>query len=91
MRMHVNEIEAMYERPRVNSKVERGPTFTFKRDIKYIVSILFKSAYNFRLHIFLTTFLEIAVQSTPDNSNLQGKSEKVRVTGSSKQVTENKK
>ena len=28
----VNEIEAMYERPRVNTKVERGSTFTFTRD-----------------------------------------------------------
>ena len=30
------------------------------------------------------------VQSTPDISNLQGKSKEVRVIGSSKQVTENK-
>ena len=37
----VNEIEAMYERPRVNVKVERGSTFTFTRDLPYIVSILF--------------------------------------------------
>ena len=31
------------------------------------------------------------VQSTPDNSNLLGKSKKVRVSGSSKQITGNKK
>ena len=37
----VNEIEAMYERPRVNVKVERGSTFTYARDLPYIVSILF--------------------------------------------------
>ena len=37
----VNEIEAMYERPRVNVKVERGSTFPFTRDLPYIVSILF--------------------------------------------------
>ena len=37
----INEIEAMYERPSVNVKVERGPTFTFTRDLPYIVSILF--------------------------------------------------
>ena len=37
----VNEIKAMYERPRVNVKVERGSTFTFTRDFPYIVSILF--------------------------------------------------
>ena len=33
----VNEIEAMYERPRVNVKVERGSTFTFLRDPPYII------------------------------------------------------
>ena len=33
----VNEIAAMYERPRVNMKVERGSTFTFTRDLPYIV------------------------------------------------------
>ena len=32
----VNEIEAKYERPRVNVKVERGSTFTFTRDLPYI-------------------------------------------------------
>ena len=31
----------MYERPRVNVKVERGSTFTFTRDLPYIVSIIF--------------------------------------------------
>ena len=41
MRTRVNEIEAMYERPRVNVKVERGSTFTSTRDLPYIVSILF--------------------------------------------------
>ena len=29
----VNEIEAMYERPRVNVKGEGGSTFTFTRDL----------------------------------------------------------
>ena len=37
----VNEIVAMYERPRVNVKVERGLTFTFTHDLRYIASILF--------------------------------------------------
>ena len=37
----VNEIEAMYERPRVNVKDERSSTFMFTRDPPYIVSILF--------------------------------------------------
>ena len=31
----------MYERPPVNVKVERGSTFTFTRDLPYIVSTLF--------------------------------------------------
>ena len=33
----VNEIEAKYERPRVNVKVERGSTFTFTRDLPYVI------------------------------------------------------
>ena len=33
----VNEIEAMYERPRVNINVERGSSFTYSRAIPYIV------------------------------------------------------
>ena len=46
VRTHVNftlvkKIGAMYERPRVNVKVDRGLTFTFTRDLPYIVSILF--------------------------------------------------
>ena len=31
----------MYERSRVNVKVERGSTFTFTRDLPFIASILF--------------------------------------------------
>ena len=30
--MRVNEKETLYERPRVNVKVERGSTLTFTRD-----------------------------------------------------------
>ena len=41
----VNEIEAIYERSRVNVKVKRDSTFTFKgvckRDLSYMASILF--------------------------------------------------
>ena len=37
----VNKIETMYGRPRVNVKVEWGSTFTFTRDLPYIVSTLF--------------------------------------------------
>ena len=36
----VNEIEAMYESPRVNVKVERGSTFRYMFDLPYNVSIL---------------------------------------------------
>ena len=39
----VNEVEAMYERPRVNMKVERGSTFTFTRDLPYTLFTLFTS------------------------------------------------
>ena len=31
----------MYERPRVNVRVERGSTFTFMRGLSYIASIFF--------------------------------------------------
>ena len=31
----------MYERPRLNVKVELGSTFTYARDLPYIVSTLF--------------------------------------------------
>ena len=37
----VNIIEAMYKRPRVNGKVERGSTFTFTLDLPYMPCILF--------------------------------------------------
>ena len=37
----VNKIEVMYERPRVNVKVEGGSPSTFTRDTPYITSILF--------------------------------------------------
>ena len=38
----VNDIEVVYERPHENVKVERGSTFTFTRDLSYIVAILFR-------------------------------------------------
>ena len=37
----VSKIEAMYTRPRVSVKVERGSTFTFTRGLSYIASISF--------------------------------------------------
>ena len=35
-------------------------------------------------------YCDVYIQSTPDNSNLQGKSKKVRVIGSSKKIAESK-
>ena len=62
MRTHVkftcvNEIETMYERPRVNMKVERGPTFAFTRDLPYIVFFLFT-----RIKIYVRTQVKITRQ-----------------------------
>ena len=42
----VNEIGAMYERLRVNVKVERGSTLTFARDLPFIASISFTCVRN---------------------------------------------
>ena len=33
----VNKIEVMYDRPRVKVKLSEGSTFTFTRDLPYIV------------------------------------------------------
>ena len=38
----VNETDALYEKPRVNVKVERVLTFTYTRHLPYIVSVSFK-------------------------------------------------
>ena len=40
----MNEMKAMYRRPRVNVKVEPRSSFTFTRDHPHIVSILFTYA-----------------------------------------------
>ena len=45
VRTRVNKIETMYERSRVSVKVEQGSTFTFTRDLPYIVSISFTRVY----------------------------------------------
>lgn len=39
--MHVNEIEATYERSCINVKVKLRSTFSFTRGLSYITSILF--------------------------------------------------
>ena len=41
LRTRVNEIETMYDRSRINVKVELLSTSTFTRDTSYIASILF--------------------------------------------------
>ena len=46
VRTGVNKIEAIYEMPRVNVKVERGSPFTFSLDLPYIVSIYAPKIYN---------------------------------------------
>ena len=40
VRTHVNEIEAMYERARVNVKVDRGSTFTLSMTL-HALSLLY--------------------------------------------------
>ena len=41
VRTHVNAIEAMYDRSRINVKVELLSTFTFTRDTSYNACIFF--------------------------------------------------
>ena len=43
----VSEVEAMYGRPRVNVKVERGSTLTFTRDLPYFAFIFFFTRVKF--------------------------------------------
>ena len=46
LRTHVKftrpNVEAMYDGLRINVKVEHGSNFAYKRDLPYIVSILFR-------------------------------------------------
>ena len=42
----INEIGAMYGKPRVKVKVQRGSTFTFKRDLQYITSYFIYACKN---------------------------------------------
>ena len=54
-----------------------------------VIYCIYLSSQFIRGHIFPGPF-SFEVQLTPDNSNLLGKSKKVLVIGSSKQITENK-
>ena len=47
-------------------------------------------APNVNLFGLMFLLVDYGIQSTPDNSNLQGKSKKVRVIGSSKKIAESK-
>ena len=50
----INEIETIYERPRVNVKLSaRGSTFTFTRDLPYIVISYARKVY-VRTHVKIT-------------------------------------
>ena len=53
--MCVNKIETMYEKRRVNVKVEPRSTFTFTSDLPYVVSNLFTHVkpikVYFRMHV----------------------------------------
>ena len=63
----VNEIEVMYERPRVNVKVERGSTFTFTRDLPYIVSILFTRVNKIYVRKARKNYATVEIHLEPDS------------------------
>ena len=46
----VNKIGAMYERPRVNVKVDRVLPLTLTRDLPYIMPLFYLRALNLRAH-----------------------------------------
>ena len=50
MRTHVNKIETMFGRSRVNVKVEHRSTFTFTRGLSYIAPISFTRKFYVRSH-----------------------------------------
>ena len=49
-----------------------------------------KNLVELRLECWLTLLAFVVIQSTPDKSNLQGKSKNVRVIGSSKKIAASK-
>ena len=53
----------MYEKPRVNVKVERGSTFTFTRELSYIVSILFTHVKPVK--VYVRTYVKIRDSGNP--------------------------
>ena len=69
---HVNKIEAMYERPRVNVRVERGSTFTFMRGLSYIASIFFLRAYARKNYVTVEIHLSSLKLLNVDHSVVNG-------------------
>ena len=58
---------------------------------KGLLVLILQSFDRFRLgSVIEQNRSDYKIQSTPDNSNLQGKSKKVRVIGSSKKIAESK-
>ena len=60
----------MYERPRGNVKVERSSTFSFTRDLPYIVSIL----------LTRVKFTCVSTQKLRDSGNLYLKPDQLLIT-----------
>ena len=58
----------------------------FQKEVKvhYLENIMYE------INVQVSKITRFEVQSTPDNSNLQGKSKKVRVIGSSKKIAGSK-
>ena len=53
LRTHVKKIEAMYEKPRVKVKVERGLTWTHTRKLPFLCFIYARKMY-VRTHVKIT-------------------------------------
>ena len=68
---HVNKIEAMYERPRVNVRVERGSTFTFMHGLSYIDPISFYARTHGKISWWWKSTLSLKVLNV-DHSIVNG-------------------
>ena len=62
-------MEAMYERPSVNVKVERGSTFTFTRDLPYIVSTLFTRVNNIYVRNTCQNYATVEIHLESDSTD----------------------
>ena len=59
----VKEKEIMYERPRVNVKVERGSIFTFTRQLPYTVYFIYARKIYVRTHVQNDATVEIHLKT----------------------------